>query len=120
MIVPISRTRSVRTAPNAAALRGAGRSDAGDLVSPEFYARLRWNFFRMHYQFIMANDRRALYDYFMLVCGPVPLSCWCAPQCAWAKARGRAHGGWRPPAIEAKPPPAPARRSQRETLDASV
>ena len=35
MIVPISRTRSVRTAPNAAALRDAGRSDAGDLVSPE-------------------------------------------------------------------------------------
>jgi len=25
----------------------------------------------LHCQFISGNDRRALYDYFMLVCGPV-------------------------------------------------
>ena len=30
-----------------------------EMLSPEFYKRLRLNFFRMHYQFIMANDRRA-------------------------------------------------------------
>jgi hypothetical protein len=32
--------------------------------------RLSW--MRMHYQFVMANDRRASYDYFMFVCGPLP------------------------------------------------
>jgi len=47
-----------------------------DMLSPEFYQRLRLNFFRMHYQFIMANDRRAPYDYFMLMCGPVPVATW--------------------------------------------
>ncbi len=30
----------------------------------------------MHYQFIMANDRRAPYEYMMLVCGPVPVEQW--------------------------------------------
>jgi hypothetical protein len=47
-----------------------------DLVTAESYSRLQWNLFRMHYQFIMANDRRAAYDYFMLVCGPVPVADW--------------------------------------------
>ena len=47
-----------------------------EMLSPEFYQRLRLNFFRMHYQFIMANDRRAPYDYFMLMCGPVPVATW--------------------------------------------
>ncbi len=47
-----------------------------DMLSSQFYKRLRWNFFRMHYQFIMANDRRAPYDYFMLVCGPVAVEDW--------------------------------------------
>jgi pimeloyl-ACP methyl ester carboxylesterase len=45
-----------------------------DLVSPERYQRLRWNFFRMHFQFIMANDRPVWYDYFMMVCGPMSLA----------------------------------------------
>ena len=30
----------------------------------------------MHYQFIMANDMRAPYEYMMLVCGPVPVEQW--------------------------------------------
>jgi hypothetical protein len=47
-----------------------------DMLSPEFYKRIRLNFFRMHYQFIMANDQRAPYDYFMLVCGPAPAVQW--------------------------------------------
>jgi hypothetical protein len=47
-----------------------------DMLSPEFYKRIRLNFFRLHYQFIMANDQRAPYDYFMLVCGPVPVASW--------------------------------------------
>ena len=47
-----------------------------DMLAPEFYDKLRWNLFRMHYQFIMANDLRAPYDYFMLVCGPLPVERW--------------------------------------------
>jgi hypothetical protein len=35
------------------------------------YRRIRRKFYRLHCQFISGNDRRALYDYFMLVCGPV-------------------------------------------------
>jgi hypothetical protein len=47
-----------------------------DIVSPELYKRLRWNFHRMHFQFIMANDRRAPYDFFMFICGPARLLQW--------------------------------------------
>lgn len=47
-----------------------------DMLAPEFYARLRWNYFRMHFQFIMAADRRAPYEYFMFVCGPAPVADW--------------------------------------------
>lgn len=47
-----------------------------EVVSPEFYNYLRWNFFRMHFQFIMAGDRQAPYDYFMFVCGPIRLLDW--------------------------------------------
>jgi hypothetical protein len=47
-----------------------------DMLSPELYKRIRLNFFRLHYQFIMANDQRAPYDYFMLVCGPLPVARW--------------------------------------------
>ena len=41
-----------------------------DMLSPDFYRRIRFNFFRLHYQFIMANDQRAPYDYFMLAAVP--------------------------------------------------
>ena len=47
-----------------------------DMLQPEFFNKLRWNLFRMHYQFIMANDMRAPYDYMMLVCGPVSAERW--------------------------------------------
>jgi hypothetical protein len=47
-----------------------------DMLAPEFFNKLRWNLFRMHYQFIMANDMRAPYDYMMLVCGPLPVEQW--------------------------------------------
>jgi hypothetical protein len=48
----------------------------GDMLSRQFYWRIRFNFFRLHYQFIMASDRRAPYDYFMLVCSPLPIAAW--------------------------------------------
>ena len=35
------------------------------------YRRIRLRFFRVHCQFISGNDRRAAYDYFMLICGPL-------------------------------------------------
>jgi hypothetical protein len=47
-----------------------------EMMSPEFYRKRRWDLFRMHYQFVMGNDRRAHYDYMMLVCGPVPVELW--------------------------------------------
>jgi hypothetical protein len=47
-----------------------------DMLLPDFYRRLRWSLFRMHYQFIMANDRQSPYDYLMLVAGPVPVEEW--------------------------------------------
>jgi hypothetical protein len=46
------------------------------MIAPEFYARTRWRMYRIHFQFIMANDMRAPYDYFMLVCGPLPVLEW--------------------------------------------
>jgi hypothetical protein len=47
-----------------------------DAVSDQFYQRLRRSFFRLHYQFIMAGDQRAPYDYFMLVGGPALVAHW--------------------------------------------
>ena len=51
-----------------------------DMLSPEFYRKLRWKFFRLHFQFIMANQKRAPYDYFMLIGGPVPIMEWAKRQ----------------------------------------
>ena len=31
---------------------------------------------RLHYQSVMANERRAPYDYYLMVCGPVAFSDW--------------------------------------------
>ena len=42
------------------------------MLSDRTLRRLRLRFVRLHYQFVMANERRAAYDYFMLVCGPAP------------------------------------------------
>jgi hypothetical protein len=42
------------------------------MLEPDNYRRVRRNFYRLHCQFVSGNDRRAIYDYFMLVCGPLP------------------------------------------------
>jgi hypothetical protein len=34
--------------------------------------RLRFRYMRLHYQFVMANELRTAYDYYMLMCGPAP------------------------------------------------
>ena len=41
------------------------------MLDPAAYRRIRHNLFRVHCQFVSANDRRAAYDYFMLLCGPL-------------------------------------------------
>jgi hypothetical protein len=64
------------------ALPGEGR-EGGDgpiirrvqihqMLSAPTLRRLRFSYMRLHYQFVMANERRAAYDYFMLMCGPAP------------------------------------------------
>ena len=45
-----------------------------DIIQPEHYEKFRWQFFRVHFQFVMANELPNAYDFFMIVCGPVPLS----------------------------------------------
>jgi hypothetical protein len=44
-----------------------------EIILPEHYNLFRWQFFRVHFQFVMANERPHAYDFFMIVCGPVPL-----------------------------------------------
>ncbi|KFC75061.1 hypothetical protein FG93_00821 [Bosea sp. LC85] len=41
------------------------------MIDPARYPRIRRNWYRMHCQFVRGNDRRAPYDYFMFVCGPL-------------------------------------------------
>jgi hypothetical protein len=43
------------------------------MLDPDYYRRVRYNLFRIHRQFVSGNDLRAPYDYFMLVCGPLPV-----------------------------------------------
>jgi hypothetical protein len=45
-----------------------------DIINPDHYNVFRWKFFRVHFQFVMANERPHAYDFFMIVCGPIPLT----------------------------------------------
>ena len=44
-----------------------------EIIRPEHYNLFRWQFFRVHFQFVMANERPHAYDFFMIVCGPLAL-----------------------------------------------
>jgi hypothetical protein len=44
-----------------------------EMILPENYNLFRWKFFRVHFQFVMANEVPHAYEFFMIVCGPVPL-----------------------------------------------
>lgn len=44
-----------------------------DMLTPETYRRFKGNFFRLHRQLVMGNDKRYFYDYFMVCCGPFRL-----------------------------------------------
>ena len=46
------------------------------MISPARYRRLRWNWFRLHCQYLMAADRCAAYDYVLLVGGPATIGEW--------------------------------------------
>jgi hypothetical protein len=60
-----------------------------DVIKPEHYNLFRWKFFRVHFQFVMANERPHAYDFFMIACGPIPLSARMAvPDAALAVATG--------------------------------
>ena len=62
-----------------------------EIIKPEHYKLFRWKFFRVHFQFVMANERPHAYDFFMIVCGPVPLNERMArPEAALAIATGDA------------------------------
>jgi pimeloyl-ACP methyl ester carboxylesterase len=45
-----------------------------ETILPATYRRIHWDFFRMHFQFLMANDIPGEYDYLMIACGPVALA----------------------------------------------
>jgi hypothetical protein len=45
-----------------------------DMLRWKTYLRYALKFMRVHYQFVMANEKRAPYDYFMMICGPVPFA----------------------------------------------
>jgi hypothetical protein len=47
------------------------RVEFGRMLDRAMYRRIRLRFYRLHCQFISGNDKRAAYDYFMLVSGPV-------------------------------------------------
>ncbi len=40
-----------------------------DMLQPDVYKRFKYNIFRVHYQFIMANTKKCTYDFFMMCCG---------------------------------------------------
>jgi hypothetical protein len=62
-----------------------------DIIKPEHYNLFRWKFFRVHFQFVMANERPHAYDFFMIVCGPIPLTeRMASPRAALAIATGDA------------------------------
>lgn len=44
------------------------------MVTRENFRRHRWSPMRIHYQFMLANEKRATYDYFMFALGPVPFA----------------------------------------------
>lgn len=44
------------------------------MLTQEKLDKLRWHAMRIHYQFLLANEQKAPYDYFMFVLGPLPFA----------------------------------------------
>jgi pimeloyl-ACP methyl ester carboxylesterase len=43
-----------------------------NMVAEGGYRRIQFKFMRVHHQFVMANERRTTYDFYMMGCGPIP------------------------------------------------
>lgn len=43
-------------------------------LAPETWEKLRWRFFRLHFQYLCAFDRPGIYDYFAITAGPRTLA----------------------------------------------
>jgi len=52
------------------------RAKLRDMLEPSTYQKIRWRPLRLHYQCVSANERKASYDFFMMVCGPAPVALW--------------------------------------------
>ncbi len=66
------------------------RVQVHSMMDPASFRRHRWNFMRLHYQFLMGNDQRSVYDYCMITCGPLDFDNITAP--SGAVGRFRADG----------------------------
>jgi hypothetical protein len=44
-----------------------------DMLEASTYRRFKANFFRLHRQLVMGNEKRYFYDYYMICCGPLRL-----------------------------------------------
>jgi hypothetical protein len=44
-----------------------------DMLDAATYRRFKLNFFRLHRQLVMGNEKRYFYDYYMICCGPLRL-----------------------------------------------
>jgi len=45
-----------------------------DLYSPETFDAVRRNWYKVHFQYLMAGERLGDYDYFAITAGPLTLS----------------------------------------------
>jgi hypothetical protein len=82
------------------------------MLHPATYRRFRRNFFRVHCQFVSGNDLRAPYDYFMAICGPLPVESLVRSPDGAIGALG-ADGSLLAASALEETPPAPARRAAR-------
>lgn len=44
-----------------------------DLIDPATYAKVKRDWIRLHFQYLMTGDRLGDYDYFRIICGPLSL-----------------------------------------------
>ena len=72
-----------------------------ETILPSTYRKIRWNFFRVHFHFLMPNDIPGEYDYPMIVCGPVSLADRIADPAAAVRAAYRTEAA--APALTAQP-----------------
>jgi Lipase (class 3) len=49
---------------------------AHNMLRSETFRKYRFRVLRLHYQCVSANDRRAAYDYYMMICGPLLVASW--------------------------------------------